>query len=159
MKAIDHVVGEGRACSCSVTSIRFSGAGRRASLRDAATELRKTKSLLILSPVEDRRELEEISACSTGSCRTARDRAGRAQVLPNLPPRPSSRSSDPTMMEHVVEAALDRRSSRPNVFAKAGANTTSISRRSSRRRNRSSQERHARVLSIASSPTSAAWRS
>src|SRR3569832_544627 len=113
MKAIDHVVrSEGRALFVLCDFYPFlkePAVVRR--LRDAATELRKTKkSLLVLSPVTKiPPELEKsISAVLDWDLpnRMEIEQAAR-KVLPNLPAATQQViESDPNMMERVVESAL-----------------------------------------------------
>src|SRR5215212_4149510 len=117
MKAIDHVLrAEGRALFVLRDFHPFlkePAVVRR--LRDAATELRKTKkSLLILSPITKiPPELEKsISAVVDW-------------VLPNLPQATQQViESDPTFMERVVEGALGLTLiEAENVFAKSAVRT------------------------------------
>jgi SpoVK/Ycf46/Vps4 family AAA+-type ATPase len=131
MKAIDHVVrSEGRALFVLRDFHPFlkePAVVRR--LRDAATELRKTKkSLLILSPVTKiPPELEKsISAVLDWELpnRQEIEQAAR-KVLPNLPAATQQViESDPTHMERVVEAALGLTLvEAENVFAKSAVRT------------------------------------
>jgi SpoVK/Ycf46/Vps4 family AAA+-type ATPase len=131
MKAIDHVVrSEGRALFVLRDFHPFlkePAVVRR--LRDAATELRKTKkSLLILSPVTKiPPELEKsISAVLDWELpnRQEIEQAAR-KVLPNLPAATQQIiESDPTHMERVVEAALGLTLvEAENVFAKSAVRT------------------------------------
>ncbi len=131
MKAIDHVVrSEGRALFVLRDFHPFlkePAVVRR--LRDAATELRKTKkSLLILSPVTKiAPELEKsISAVLDWELpnRQEIEQAAR-KILPNLPAATQQViESDPTMMERVVEGALGLTLvEAENVFAKSAVRT------------------------------------
>jgi len=131
MKAIDHVVrSEGRALFVLRDFHPFlkePAVVRR--LRDAATELRKTKkSLLILSPVTKLApELEKTIPAVLGwelPNRQEIEQAAR-KVLPNLPAATQQViESDPTMMERVVEAALGLTLvEAENVFAKSAVRT------------------------------------
>lgn len=131
MKAIDHVVrSEGRALFVLRDFHPFlkePAVVRR--LRDAATELRKTKkSLLVLSPVTKiPPELEKsISAILDWELpnRTEIEQAAR-KVLPNLPAATQQMmESDPTHMERVVESALGLTLvEAENVFAKSAVRT------------------------------------
>src|SRR5688572_26154151 len=131
MKAIDHVVrSEGRALFVLRDFHPFlkePAVVRR--LRDAATELRKTKkSLLVLSPVTKiPPELEKsISAVLDWELpnRQEIEQAAR-KVLPNLPVATQQViESDPTMMERVVESALGLTLvEAENVFAKSAVRT------------------------------------
>src|SRR6185312_6704854 len=127
MKAIDHVIrAEGRALFVLRDFHPFlkePAVVRR--LRDAATELRKTKkSLLVLSPVTKiPPELEKsISAVLDWDLpnRMEIEQAAR-KVLPNLPAATQQViESDPNMMERVVESALGLTLvEAENVFAKS----------------------------------------
>src|SRR6476659_3204775 len=131
MKAIDHVIrSEGRALFVLRDFHPFlkePAVVRR--LRDAATELRKTKkSLLVLSPVTKiPPELEKsISAVLDWELpnRQEIEQAAR-KVLPNLPAATQQIiESDPTHMERVVEAALGLTLvEAENVFAKSAVRT------------------------------------
>ncbi len=131
MKAIDHVLrGEGRALYVLRDFHPFlkePAVVRR--LRDAATDLRKTKkSLIVLSPLSKfPPELEKsISAIVDWDLpnRAEVEQAAR-KLLPNAPPATQQLvESDPTYMEHVVEAALGLTLvEAENVFAKAMVRT------------------------------------
>jgi SpoVK/Ycf46/Vps4 family AAA+-type ATPase len=131
MKAIDHVMrSEGRALFVLRDFHPFlkePAVVRR--LRDAATELRKTKkSLLVLSPVTKiPPELEKsISAVLDWELpnRQEIEQAAR-KVLPNLPQATQQViESDPTFMERVVEGALGLTLvEAENVFAKSAVRT------------------------------------
>ena len=131
MKAIDHVLrSEGRALFVLRDFHPFlkePAVVRR--LRDAATELRKTKkSLLVLSPVTKiPPELEKsISAVLDWELpnRQEIEQAAR-KVLPNLPQATQQViESDPTFMERVVEGALGLTLvEAENVFAKSAVRT------------------------------------
>ncbi|MGN6108350.1 MAG: AAA family ATPase [Kofleriaceae bacterium] len=131
MKAIDHVMrAEGRALFVLRDFHPFlkePAVVRR--LRDAATELRKTKkSLLILSPVTKiPPELEKsISAVLDWELPNRAEIEGAARkVLPNLPAATQQViESDPTFMERVVEGALGLTLiEAENVFAKSAVRT------------------------------------
>jgi SpoVK/Ycf46/Vps4 family AAA+-type ATPase len=131
MKAIDHVIrAEGRALFVLRDFHPFlkePAVVRR--LRDAATELRKTKkSLLVLSPVTKiPPELEKsISAVVDWELPNRIEIEGAARkVLPNLPtPTQQVIESDPTFMERVVEGALGLTLvEAENVFAKSAVRT------------------------------------
>jgi SpoVK/Ycf46/Vps4 family AAA+-type ATPase len=131
MKALDHVLrGEGRALYVLRDFHPFlkePAVVRR--LRDAATELRKTKkSLIVLSPLSKfPPELEKsISALVDWDLpnRQEVEQAAR-KLLPNAPPATQQMvESDPTYMENVVEAALGLTLvEAENVFAKAMVRT------------------------------------
>src|SRR6187455_2298841 len=131
MKAIDHVVrSEGRALFVLRDFHPFlkePAVVRR--LRDAATELRKTKkSLLVLSPITKiPPELEKsISAVLDWELpnRAEIEQAAR-KVLPNLPQATQQViETDPTYMERVVEGALGLTLiEAENVFAKSAVRT------------------------------------
>jgi ATP-dependent 26S proteasome regulatory subunit len=131
MKAIDHVIrAEGRALFVLRDFHPFlkePAVVRR--LRDAATELRKTKkSLLVLSPVTKiAPELEKsISAVVDWELpnRVEIEQAAR-KVLPALPQATQQViESDPTFMERVVEGALGLTLiEAENVFAKSAVRT------------------------------------
>jgi SpoVK/Ycf46/Vps4 family AAA+-type ATPase len=131
MKALDHVLrGEGRALYVLRDFHPFlkePAVVRR--LRDAATELRKTKkSLVVLSPLSKfPPELEKsISAVVDWDLpnRQEVEQAAR-KLLPNAPPATQQLvESDPTYMENVVEAALGLTLvEAENVFAKAMVRT------------------------------------
>src|SRR5689334_7905457 len=131
MKALDHVLrGEGRALYVLRDFHPFlkePAVVRR--LRDAATELRKTKkSLIVLSPLSKfPPELEKsISALVDWDLpnRQEVEQAAR-KLLPNAPPATQQLvESDPTYMENVVEAALGLTLvEAENVFAKAMVRT------------------------------------
>src|SRR5687767_12458312 len=131
MKAVDHVLrSEGRALFVLRDFHPFlkePAVVRR--LRDAATELRKTKkSLIILSPVTKiPPELEKsISAVLDWELpnRQEIEQAAR-KVLPNLPQATQQViKSDPTFMERVVEGALGLTlTEAENVFAKSAVRT------------------------------------
>jgi SpoVK/Ycf46/Vps4 family AAA+-type ATPase len=131
MKALDHVLrGEGRALYVLRDFHPFlkePAVVRR--LRDAATELRKTKkSLIVLSPLSKfPPELEKsISAVVDWELpnRQEVEQAAR-KLLPNAPPATQQLvESDPTYMENVVEAALGLTLvEAENVFAKAMVRT------------------------------------
>jgi len=131
MKAIDHVIrGEGRGLYVLRDFHPFlkePAVVRR--LRDAATELRKTKkSLIVLSPLSKfPPELEKsISAVVDWDLpsRAEVEQAAR-KLLPNAPPATQQLvESDPTYMERVVEAALGLTLvEAENVFAKAMVRT------------------------------------
>jgi len=131
MKAIDHVMrAEGRALFVLRDFHPFlkePAVVRR--LRDAATELRKTKkSLLVLSPVTKiAPELEKsISAVLDWELPNRLEIEGAARkVLPNLPTATQQViESDPTFMERVVEGALGLTLvEAENVFAKSAVRT------------------------------------
>lgn len=131
MKAIDHVMrAEGRALFVLRDFHPFlkePAVVRR--LRDAATELRKTKkSLLVLSPVTKvPPELEKsISAVLDWELPNRLEIEGAARkVLPNLPAATQQViESDPTFMERVVEGALGLTLvEAENVFAKSAVRT------------------------------------
>src|SRR6476620_7159202 len=131
MKAIDHVLrAEGRALFVLRDFHPFlkePAVVRR--LRDAAHELRKTKkSLAILSPVTKiAPELEKsISAIVDWELPTRTEiEAAARKLLPNAPPATQQTiESDPTFMEHVVEAALGLTLvEAENVFAKSMVRT------------------------------------
>ena len=131
MKAIDHVLrAEGRALFVLRDFHPFlkePAVVRR--LRDAATELRKTKkSLLIMSPVTKiPPELEKsISAVLDWELpnRAEIEQAARS-LLPSLPAATQQIiESDPTMLERVVEGALGLTLvEAQNVFAKSAVRT------------------------------------
>jgi SpoVK/Ycf46/Vps4 family AAA+-type ATPase len=131
MKAIDHVLrAEGRALFILRDFHPFlkePAVVRR--LRDAATELRKTKkSLLVLSPVTKiPPELEKsISAIVDWDLpnRAEIEEAAR-KILPNAPPATQQLvESDPTFIERVVESALGLTLvEAENVFAKSMVRT------------------------------------
>lgn len=131
MKAIDHVIrAEGRALFVLRDFHPFlkePAVVRR--LRDAATELRKTKkSLLVLSPITKiPPELEKsVSAVVDWELpnRAEIEQAAR-KVLPNLPAATQQViESDPTYMERVVEGALGLTLiEAENVFAKSAVRT------------------------------------
>ncbi|HEU4731077.1 MAG TPA: AAA family ATPase [Kofleriaceae bacterium] len=131
MKAIDHVMrAEGRSLFVLRDFHPFlkePAVVRR--LRDAATELRKTKkSLLVLSPVTKiPPELEKsISAVVDWELPNRLEIEGAARkVLPNLPAATQQViESDPTFMERVVEGALGLTLvEAENVFAKSAVRT------------------------------------
>ena len=131
MKAIDHVMrAEGRSLFVLRDFHPFlkePAVVRR--LRDAATELRKTKkSLLVLSPVTKiPPELEKsISAVLDWELPNRIEIEGAARkVLPNLPTSTQQViESDPTFMERVVEGALGLTLvEAENVFAKSAVRT------------------------------------
>ncbi|MBA3538658.1 MAG: AAA family ATPase [Deltaproteobacteria bacterium] len=131
MKAIDHVLrAEGRALFVLRDFHPFlkePAVVRR--LRDAATELRKTKkSLIILSPIQKiPPELEKsISAVVDWELPNRMEVEGAARkVLPNLPAATQQViESDPTFMERVVESALGLTLvEAENVFAKSAVRT------------------------------------
>ncbi len=131
MKAIDHVIrGEGKALYVLRDFHPFlkePAVVRR--LRDAATELRKSrKSLIILSPVTKiPPELEKsVSAIVDWDLPDRKEVEMIARsLLPNAPPATQQLvESDPTYMEHVVEAALGLTAvEAENVFAKAMVRT------------------------------------
>jgi SpoVK/Ycf46/Vps4 family AAA+-type ATPase len=131
MKAIDHVMrAEGRALFVLRDFHPFlkePAVVRR--LRDAATELRKTKkSLLVLSPITKiPPELEKsISAVLDWELPNRLEIEGAARkVLPNLPAATQQViESDPTYMERVVEGALGLTLvEAENVFAKSAVRT------------------------------------
>ncbi len=131
MKALDHVLrGEGRALYVLRDFHPFlkePAVVRR--LRDAATELRKTKkSLIVLSPLSKfPPELEKsISAIVDWDLPTRQEVEQAARkLLPNAPPATQQLvESDPTYMENVVEAALGLTLvEAENVFAKAMVRT------------------------------------
>jgi SpoVK/Ycf46/Vps4 family AAA+-type ATPase len=131
MKAIDHVIrAEGRALFVLRDFHPFlkePAVVRR--LRDAATELRKTKkSLLVLSPITKiPPELEKsISAVLDWELPNRIEIEGAARkVLPNLPTATQQViESDPTFMERVVEGALGLTLvEAENVFAKSAVRT------------------------------------
>ncbi|HET7500578.1 MAG TPA: AAA family ATPase [Kofleriaceae bacterium] len=131
MKAIDHVMrAEGRSLFILRDFHPFlkePAVVRR--LRDAATELRKTKkSLLVLSPVTKiPPELEKsISAVVDWELPNRLEIEGAARkVLPNLPAATQQViESDPTFMERVVEGALGLTLvEAENVFAKSAVRT------------------------------------
>jgi len=131
MKAIDHVLrGEGRALYILRDFHPFlkePAVVRR--LRDAATELRKTKkSLLVLSPVTKiPPELEKsISAIVDWDLpnRQEIEEAAR-KILPNAPPATQQLvEADPTFIERVVESALGLTLvEAENVFSKSMVRT------------------------------------
>jgi len=131
MKAIDHVMrAEGKAVFVLRDFHPFlkePAVVRR--LRDAATELRKTrKSLLVLSPITKiPPELEKsISAVLDWELpnRQEIEKAAR-ELLPNLPAATQQViESDPQMMERVVEGALGLTLiEAQNVFAKSAVRT------------------------------------
>jgi SpoVK/Ycf46/Vps4 family AAA+-type ATPase len=131
MKAIDHVVrSEGRALFVLRDFHPFlkePAVVRR--LRDAATELRKTKkSLLVLSPVTKiPPELEKsISAVLDWELPNRQEIEDAARkVLPSLPAATQQlMETDPTHMERVVESALGLTLvEAENVFAKSAVRT------------------------------------
>jgi SpoVK/Ycf46/Vps4 family AAA+-type ATPase len=131
MKAIDHVMrAEGRSLFVLRDFHPFlkePAVVRR--LRDAATELRKTKkSLLVLSPITKiPPELEKsISAVLDWELPNRLEIEGAARkVLPNLPAATQQViESDPTFMERVVEGALGLTLvEAENVFAKSAVRT------------------------------------
>ncbi len=131
MKAIDHVIrAEGKAIFVLRDFHPFlkePAVVRR--LRDAATELRKTKkSLLVLSPVTKiPPELEKsISAVVDWELPNRQEiEAAARRVLPALPAATQQIiESDPTMMERVVESALGLTLvEAENVFAKSAVRT------------------------------------
>jgi ATP-dependent 26S proteasome regulatory subunit len=131
MKAIDHVMrAEGRALFVLRDFHPFlkePAVVRR--LRDAATELRKTKkSLIILSPITKiAPELEKsVSAVVDWELPNRAEIEGAARkVLPNLPTATQQViESDPTFMERVVEGALGLTLiEAENVFAKSAVRT------------------------------------
>jgi len=131
MKAIDHVIrGEGKALFVLRDFHPFlkePAVVRR--LRDAATELRKTrKSLIILSPVTKiPPELEKsVAAIVDWDLPDRKEVEAIARsLLPNAPPATQQVvESDPTFMERVVEAALGLTAvEAENVFAKAMVRT------------------------------------
>jgi SpoVK/Ycf46/Vps4 family AAA+-type ATPase len=131
MKAIDHVMrAEGRALFVLRDFHPFlkePAVVRR--LRDAATELRKTKkSLIVLSPITKiPPELEKsISAVLDWELPNRLEIEGAARkVLPNLPQATQQEiESDPTYMERVVEGALGLTLvEAENVFAKSAVRT------------------------------------
>lgn len=131
MKAIDHVIrAEGRALFVLRDFHPFlkePAVVRK--LRDAATELRKTKkSLIVLSPVTKiPPELEKsISAVLDWELPNRSEIEGAARkVLPNLPAATQQViESDPTFMERVVEGALGLTLvEAENVFAKSAVRT------------------------------------
>ncbi len=131
MKALDHVLrGEGRALYVLRDFHPFlkePAVVRR--LRDAATELRKTKkSLIILSPLSKfPPELEKsISSIVDWDLPNRQEvEAAARKLLPNAPPATQQLvESDPTYMENVVEAALGLTLvEAENVFAKAMVRT------------------------------------
>jgi len=131
MKAIDHVLrGEGRALYVLRDFHPFlkePAVVRR--LRDAASELRKTKkSLIILSPITKvPPELEKsVSAIVDWELPTRAEIEDAARkLLPNAPPATQQMiESDPTFMEHVVEGALGLTLvEAENVFAKSMVRT------------------------------------
>ncbi len=131
MKAIDHVIrAEGRALFILRDFHPFlkePAVVRR--LRDAATELRKTKkSLLVLSPVTKiPPELEKSVAAVLDwelPTRAEIEEAAR-KVLPALPAATQQViESDPTFMERVVEGALGLTLvEAENVFSKSAVRT------------------------------------
>jgi SpoVK/Ycf46/Vps4 family AAA+-type ATPase len=131
MKAIDHVIrAEGKAIFVLRDFHPFlkePAVVRR--LRDAATELRKTKkSLLVISPVTKiPPELEKsISAVVDWELPNRQEiEAAARRVLPALPAATQQIiESDPTMMERVVESALGLTLvEAENVFAKSAVRT------------------------------------
>jgi SpoVK/Ycf46/Vps4 family AAA+-type ATPase len=131
MKAIDHVLrSEGRALFVLRDFHPFlkePAVVRR--LRDAATELRKTKkSLCVLSPTTKiPPELEKsISAVLDWDLPSRQEIEGAARkVLPNLPAATQQViESDPQFMERVVESALGLTLvEAENVFAKSAVRT------------------------------------
>src|SRR5262245_61375125 len=131
MKAIDHVLrAEGRALFVLRDFHPFlkePAVVRR--LRDAATELRKTKkSLLVLSPVTKiPPELEKsISAVVDWELpNRAEIESAARKVLPSLPAATQQViESDPTFIERVVEGALGLTLvEAENVFAKSAVRT------------------------------------
>lgn len=131
MKAIDHVLrAEGRAVFVLRDFHPFlkePAVVRK--LRDAATELRKTrKSLLVLSPVTKLPpELEKsVSAVVDWELPNRAEIEGAARkVLPSLPAATQQTiESDPTFMERVVESALGLTLvEAENVFAKSAVRT------------------------------------
>jgi len=131
MKAIDHVLrAEGRALFVLRDFHPFlkePAVVRR--LRDAATELRKTKkSLLVLSPITKiPPELEKsISAVLDWDLPNRIEiEAAARKVIPSLPPATQQViESDPTYMERVVEGALGLTLvEAENVFAKSAVRT------------------------------------
>jgi SpoVK/Ycf46/Vps4 family AAA+-type ATPase len=131
MKAIDHVMrAEGRSLFVLRDFHPFlkePAVVRR--LRDAATELRKTKkSLCILSPITKiPPELEKsISAVLDWELPNRLEIEGAARkVLPNLPAATQQEiENDPTFMERVVECALGLTLvEAENVFAKSAVRT------------------------------------
>jgi SpoVK/Ycf46/Vps4 family AAA+-type ATPase len=131
MKAIDHVIrGEGRALYVLRDFHPFlkePAVVRR--LRDAATELRKSKkSLIVLSPVTKiPPELEKsVSAIVDWELPNRQEvEAIARRLLPNAPPATQQLvESDPTYLERVVEAALGLTAvEAENVFAKAMVRT------------------------------------
>jgi SpoVK/Ycf46/Vps4 family AAA+-type ATPase len=131
MKAIDHVLrGEGRSLYVFRDFHPFlkePAVLRR--LRDAATELRKTKkSLLLLSPVTKiPPELEKSVAAVVDwelPTRLEIEQTARS-LLPNAPPATQQLiEADPTFMERVVEGALGLTlAEAENVFAKSMVRT------------------------------------
>jgi SpoVK/Ycf46/Vps4 family AAA+-type ATPase len=131
MKAIDHVLrGEGRSLYVFRDFHPFlkePAVLRR--LRDAATELRKTKkSLLLLSPVTKiPPELEKSVAAVVDwelPTRLEIEQTARS-LLPNAPPATQQMiEADPTFMERVVEGALGLTlAEAENVFAKSMVRT------------------------------------
>jgi SpoVK/Ycf46/Vps4 family AAA+-type ATPase len=131
MKAIDHVLrAEGRGLFVLRDFHPFlkePAVVRR--LRDAATELRKTKkSLCVLSPVTKvPPELEKsISAVLDWDLPNRSEiEAAARKVVPSLPPGTQQLiESDPTFMERVVEGALGLTLvEAENVFAKSAVRT------------------------------------
>src|SRR6478609_9008914 len=131
MKAIDHVIrAEGRALFVLRDFHPFlkePAVVRR--LRDAATELRKTKkSLAVLAPVTKvPPELEKsISAILDWDLPNRQEiEAAAKKVVPSLPAATQQViESDPTFMERVVEAALGLTLvEAENVFAKSAVRT------------------------------------
>ncbi|MEZ4401741.1 MAG: AAA family ATPase [Kofleriaceae bacterium] len=131
MKAIDHVIrGEGRGLYVLRDFHPFlkePAVVRR--LRDAATELRRTKkSLIVLSPVTKiPPELEKsVSAIVDWDLPNRQEvEAIARRLLPNAPPATQQLvESDPTYLERVVEAALGLTAvEAENVFAKAMVRT------------------------------------
>jgi SpoVK/Ycf46/Vps4 family AAA+-type ATPase len=131
MKALDHVLrGEGRALYVLRDFHPFlkePAVVRR--LRDAATELRKTKkSLILLSPVTKiPPELEKSVAAVVDWELPSRSEieASARRVLPSAPPATQQMvEADPTFMERVVEGALGLTlAEAENVFAKSMVRT------------------------------------
>ena len=131
MKALDHVLrAEGRGLFVLRDFHPFlkePAVVRR--LRDAATELRKTKkSLVVLSPVTKiPPELEKSVAAVVDwdlPTRAEIEEAAR-KILPNLPPETQQLvESDPMFMERVVEGALGLTLvEAENVFSKSAVRT------------------------------------
>src|SRR5688500_17577450 len=134
MKAVDHVLrSEGRALFVLRDFHPFlkePAVVRR--LRDAATDLRKTKkSLVLLSPITKiPPELEKsVSAVLDWELPNRLEIEGAARkVLPNLPAATQQEiESEPTFMERVVEGALGLTLVEDeNVFAKSAVRTHSF---------------------------------